>query len=376
VKKLWRYHRGKIAILVFVAAILFVNTPYTKALYKSAFLLLEIFPNSQVKPFGVFTKEPILKEVVYKSGDQEIHADLWIPNEKKKKYPAAVLHLGLDIDRKDERVTMIAEAIARTGTIVLTPNLPSLSNRRLTINTPTELRDSAIYLKSLNISDPKKLGFIALCAAGGPAFIASQSEQLKEVSFMVTINPFYDLNQLFTDVTSRKINGSDWKPSFKTVEIVNRETISGLEDKEDIEKLSELFVNIHVDKLSTGNFETLENPALQFNSQDSINTYFGLVNKDPKKSKSYLEASTTEQKNFMKNLSPSNYSKNTDQKIFVLSEIPNPYIPYTHARGFMNLGKTTLVEVDYTVAYPNKKPSLIDTIKSWYFVYRTLLYLS
>src|SRR3989344_5391010 len=111
------------AILVLMVAV--IITPWGRAFYKTLIILPEFIPNSPVKITDFLTKDPIIKEVEFKSEDRTIYADIWYPNSSGKR-PAAVLHLGIDIDRKDPRAQKLANAFARSGIITLVPNAPSL----------------------------------------------------------------------------------------------------------------------------------------------------------------------------------------------------------------------------------------------------------
>lgn len=370
-KSLGKY-KAQVIILVIILAIF---NPYTRAFFKSVLLISEIFPGSSVKPLGIFTKEPILKEVVYKSGGKEIFADLWSPNDRRK-HPGAVLHLGLDIDRKDPRVQMFAKSLARSGIIVLAPNIPSISNRRLTRETPRELEDSFKYLTSLNLVDKKKTGFMGLCVAGAPTLIAAQSKDLKnKVAYLITINPYYDLSSLYKEITIRKINGEIWIPHFKTVEVFNRETIFQVDDEKDKETLSKLLINIDQERLSRGLFDKVD-PYKTFNTDEAIEVYLGLTNKDPQKSDSYLKNATKKQKDYLKALSASTYVKDFKPKTFILSEKPNHYLPYTEAEDFAkNIKGSVFEEVNFTVTEPTYRIGFKDGIKSFIFLWKVLSFL-
>ncbi|MEK7559512.1 MAG: hypothetical protein AAB521_04360 [Patescibacteria group bacterium] len=375
-KFITRFLRQYEAQIIIVAIILLIFNPYSRAFYKSVLLITDLIPNSKIQPLKFFSKEPILKEVSYKSGNEEIYADLYIPNSRGK-HPAAVLQIGLDIDKSDPRIAKIASSIARTGIIILVPNIPTISQRRLTRDSPREFADSYKYLISLdNLVDQNKTGFMTFCGASGPAFISAQSPDLKtKVDFFVTIDPYYDLNDLYKEITTKQINGKPWAPHAKTVEVFNREAIFQLEDEDDKRILSDLLVSIGEEKLSRGEYEKVD-PEIEFETEEAKATYFELTNTDPEKSDYYLSNAPQKQKDYLKALSASTYVKDFRPKVFILSEKPSPYLPYTHAEGYhKNIKDSVFQEVSFATADLNPKISLIDAAKSFYFLWRVLGYL-
>src|SRR3989304_6090076 len=96
--------------LIFIFLILFILVGASKtgqAFFESVFLTLTWATEGKFTPINSFTNKPYTFEVYYQSGNETIAADLWIPNERKNTYPAAVLDLGIDIDRKDPRVQKV-----------------------------------------------------------------------------------------------------------------------------------------------------------------------------------------------------------------------------------------------------------------------------
>lgn len=376
-KKLWKNHRGKILLFVIIFVILFVSLPQTKAIYKSLFLLLEVAPNSQVKPLGFFSKEPILKEVVYKSGDKEIFADLYLPNDNKK-HPAAVLQLGLDIDRKDSRVVMTAEALARSGIIILSPNLPTLSVRRITEDSPNELVDSFIFLKSVAQVDKKKLGFMGFCATAGVDFVSAADKRIKDdVNFIVAVDPYYDFRSLYKEITLRKLeDGKEWIPHFKSVEILNREAILLLPSANDQTILKKYLVNIPHKKLSEGEYENLTFYDRSRLTPDGLNLYLAFTSKTEKDVEKYLNLGTDIQKDVIKMLSPSEYINSISAARFVLVDTDNTLIPYTQGKKFNGKVNTYSETTIVPSGEASRSVSLRDITMLYKFLYPFLLKLN
>ena len=321
------------AILVLMVAV--IITPWGRAFYKTLIILPEFIPNSPVKITDFLTKDPIIKEVEFKSEDRTIYADIWYPNSSGKR-PAAVLHLGIDMDRKDPRAQKLANAFARSGIITLVPNIPSLGQRRLLPDGKKDLIASFEFLKSQPNVKSQNIGYIGFCASGGLVILASEDPKIvDQVKFVVTVNPYFDLLSLYEDLTLRQVKDNGqilaWKPNFKTVEIYNRETINLLESREEQKILNNHLVLIDQDRLENGDFEPLSKMELAKLSKKAKFTYEFLTNKDQTKVLYYRENTTSEQKAFIKDLSPSTSIEYLKAKTFILMDKNNIYIPYTEA---------------------------------------------
>ena len=327
--------RTKIIWAVLILTVALIITPWGRAFYKTLIILPEFIPNSPIKTAGILTRKPIIKEVEFKSEDRTIYADIWYPNSQGK-HPAAVLSLGVDIDRKDERAQKLANVFARSGIITLVPNIPSLGRRRVLAEAKNDLVASFEYAKSLQNTKQDKVGFIGFCASGGLVLLASEDTKIAEnVTYVVTVNPYFNLSNLYKNITLRQIedNGKtyDWNPNFKTIEIYNRETIEGIKSAKDRKILYDRLIILDIDKLETEESPPLTQEEINQLSDEALFTYDALINKDPTKVSYYLENINDAQKEFLKDLSPSTNIDNLKAQTFILVDVNNVFTPYTEA---------------------------------------------
>jgi len=383
--KIFKRHKLKIIFLILAVLILAVlNTKWGRAFLKTTTFLPGIVPNSPIETVNPFATKLVIKEVEFTSGGRTINADLWLP-KKSGKFPAAVLHLGVDIDRKDQRAQRVANASARSGVATLVPNVPSLSQRRVLLETKEDMIAAFEYLKTRPEVIPEKLGFIAFCASGGLALVAAEDAQVNEkVAFVVAINPYYDLFTLYKALsTHQKANGSSWHPDFKTAEIYNRETINTLSDDKEKEILSNYLVWINRTNLSSGNYRELSGGDRVKLSKDASFIYDFLTNKDPAKFDFFEKNLLPEQQKLREGLSPSTQINNLNAKVFFLADINNVYIPYTEAKMLkeslsdenVEYLETTLLpgaDLPWEIS-PKDLPGIFDLFK---FVYKFFLELS
>lgn len=386
--KLIKKHGFKI-IVAFIAVILVAsNIPWGRTFYKTVLILPEFMPNSPVKPGNFLTKEPIIQEVQYESFGRTINADLWLPATRGK-HPAAVLHLGVDIDRKDERIQRLANAFARSGVATLVPNIPSLERRRVLAEGKDDLISSFEYLRSQAQIKKDKVGFIGFCASGGMVLLAAEDPKIADqIAFAVVINPYFDLTSLYENITLRRTeeNGQElpWKPSFKTVEIYNRETVSLLDNELDLEILKNYLVKISPEDLVRGRYQTLTEKDQSRLSEEAKFTYDLLTNKDPQKTSYYQENTTAAQKTFVRELSPKTQIDKLKAKTFILMDKNNIYIPYTEAKMLSEalegkdhlFVKTKILPEGDLVGSLPPKDYFFEGIKIFRFVYSILLEVS
>ena len=338
--KLFKKHGFKIIGAIIVVILLMSAIPQGRAFYKTLLILPEFVPNSSFKPINFLTKDPVIKEVQYQSAERTIDADLWLPNTQGK-HPAAILHLGVDIDRKDQRVMKLANAFSRSGVAILVPNISSLGRRRILAEAKEDLITSFEYLNSQSNINSKKTGFVGFCASGAIVLLVAEDPKIADqIKFIVTINPYYDLFSLYESLTLRQITDdgqtSQWRPDPKTVEIYNRETINLLGIIKDREILHPYLSFADREILANGNFTKLSEKEEKALSKEGEFTYDLLANKDPNLVSFYENGATTAQKNFVRELSPSTNIANLKAKTYILSDKNNVYIPYTEAEALNN----------------------------------------
>ncbi len=323
-----------VALILFLTVILSVT--FRKEI-KAGLFLIQIIPNNPIKPLNLITPRPVVSQVIYKSDEgEDIYADLWLPR-KKGNFPGVVLHLGVDIDKDDTRSQQLASAMARSGFAVLVPNINSLHKRRLLESSKNELISSLQFLIAEKNVNPEKTGFVAFCASGGLAAVAAADSAIREkTSFLVLINPYYDLSNIYSAISTHKIlDGEkevDWEPHFKTVEIYNREAINLLSSESERELLLKKLVPADPEKLAKRNFDKLTSEEFETLSTQAQNTYLALTARNKSEVVRYYDQRSMEQENFRKSLSPGTHITDVKAKTFLISDKNNVYIPFTEAK--------------------------------------------
>ena len=126
----------KVFITVFAigaATLLLSFTPQVRATIRALGFVPQVLPNVPAKPAEWFTDTPERKEVTYPLRDGGTGtADLYVPAGGGE-HSAIMFFLGVNpAGKNDERVVNVANAIARSGIVVMIPWSERMAERRVT----------------------------------------------------------------------------------------------------------------------------------------------------------------------------------------------------------------------------------------------------
>lgn len=166
-------------------------------------------------------------------------ADLYVPGESAR--ARMVLVPGLSEDgRRDPRLVPFAESLARTGFLVLVPDLPAARALR------ADAADAeAIAAAVAAMPDgPGPLGVAAISYAAGPAFLAAlDPATASRVDFVITLGAYHDTETLATFLATGAHRGpgeSDWRqgrPDAEALWLFLLANAASLPDPDDAEAL-------------------------------------------------------------------------------------------------------------------------------------------
>lgn len=339
-KKIIEKHGLKIIGVVILVLTMLTLTRQGQALTKTTiFLYKEISDPLGNKPSSSITTSTI-KEVAYQSRGETIYADLWIPKAKNPEV-GVVLSLGTDIDRGDQRTLRLAKNLSEAGIVVFSPDIPSLSARRLSDDATVDLVNAFKFLKSDPYLKDKKVGMMGICSSGGLVVLAAENPEISsDLAFLVSINPYYDLHNLYRQLALRKFSdGEDeftWSPHFKTVEIFNRETIDLLKEATDKEILTDHLLDIENEKIAAGDYPPLADQEKKKLTEESIVAFEALTNRNQDKIENYFKTATPGQFTYLLEMSPSTKIKNHKAKTFIVADLNSTFFPYTQAKDLSN----------------------------------------
>ena len=181
-----------ILTLILVAAIFFLS-PFGRPIYKTFMLVSETAPNFPIKPLNLLTKDPRVEQIEFKLGNRDVNAALYRPAGEGK-HPAIIFTLGILFSRDNPNVVKFAQALARTGYVVLVPDLPDFLTGFVWTDSIDTLIASVEYLDGQEFVNKDKIGFTGFCVGGSAAIIASENEKIaKKVNFIAMV--FYYVHE-------------------------------------------------------------------------------------------------------------------------------------------------------------------------------------
>lgn len=260
VKKVLLKLRIPVAIVVLFFVVIFVF-PFP-AIGKTVLLATEVVPQFPFKPLKSLTKAPIIETVNIKTSQGEVAADIYRPNDHKK-HPAVIFTLGIAITKENEQVRQTSEALARSGFVVLTPDLPDFISGFVWTDSVDTLVSSVEYLDRLSFVDKKKIGFAGFCVGASASIIAAEDPKIaSKVNFITGVSPYYDLVSLSKATLSRKTTNSkrqieDWIPAPLTIDSVILGYINLVPNPDERDILKDFFIKKEIifgdkfDNLST-----------------------------------------------------------------------------------------------------------------------------
>lgn len=218
-----RRFSAAILLTVLAAALLALWHPVRVAL-QALLLLPAMFPAAPLDPLGQITPQPARThhEIPYAAGT--IEADVFHPGTPGP-HGGLVLLLGIgDLPRSDLGVRF-AEALARSGVVVMLPLSPGLLAERLTFDEVDGLVASYDLLTGLPDVDAERAGFVGLSASGALSIVAAAQPALRDrVRFVNSFGSYADARSLIVDVASHttEVDGQvvEWQPESRTESVV------------------------------------------------------------------------------------------------------------------------------------------------------------
>ncbi len=227
-----------VALALVVAAL--VITPQGRAAARAVGFVAQVLPAVPVKPATWFADAPTRQDIRYplSDGRGEGVADLYLPAGEGKR-SGMLLFLGVNpAGRDDARVVNLAEALARSGVVVMVPWSEAMTQKRVEAAEVDNLVRAFEYLAAHEAVDGERLGMAGFCVGASFALAAAQDERINEqVSVFNSFGGYYDARDLMAAVIARQRFYEDdvrvWQPADLSVEVVRRHLIDTLPDADE-----------------------------------------------------------------------------------------------------------------------------------------------
>lgn len=146
----------------------------------------------------------------YTVGEHRYVGDLYRPAGRPQ--AGIVLVPGVaEQGRDDPRLRSFAGALARSGFLVLVPEIGNLRELKIRPDDARSVADAFLYLRGRpELSDSCRAGIAAFSYAAGPAVLAAmQSELRDEVDFVLAVGGYFDLPAIVTYLTTGHVREGD-----------------------------------------------------------------------------------------------------------------------------------------------------------------------
>jgi dienelactone hydrolase len=153
-------------------------------------------------------RERLIEENVdVPSANGPIRARLYFAAERSKG-PGIVIAHGVHHDGIEERrLVSFARSLARTGRVVLTPELAELADYRITASGVSVIRDSVAYaLTREDHVEGERVGLIGFSFAGGLALVAASDPNVgQKLEFVTSVGGHHDLARVLGFLVRNRI---------------------------------------------------------------------------------------------------------------------------------------------------------------------------
>jgi dipeptidyl aminopeptidase/acylaminoacyl peptidase len=249
-----------------------------------------------------------------------------------KSGPGVILVHGVNESGKDdERIVWLADLLARSGFIVLTPDFQGFKSLTVRTSDVEELVASIRYLAGRREDGaPGRVGLIAFSYGAGPTVIAAADLRVRDqVQFVVSFGGYYDLLDVITFVTTGHYEFGDIRgqvtPNQYTRWIFLRYNLALISSAHDRKILKEITDAKAKDPaVDAGSLSATLGP-------EGRAAYDLLVNRDPNRVARLVEALSPSIREQIRFLSPSRVIRDLRARLFIIHSDPDDFIPTTES---------------------------------------------
>ena len=236
-----------LSLLAAAPIVFLIATPQGKAAFRAALFVPQVL-DVPFKPQPWFTGDPVRHEVMYRQETGMGVADVYrIPDGKRR--AAALLFLGANAAGRDDKdVVNLGEALARAGFVVMFHWSPTMA---LEHNIDPAEIDNLVrafqFLERQEWVDPERVGIGGFCVGASFSLVAAADPRISgRVRFVNAFGPYFDAKDLLLQVVTRSRfdqgERTPWQPDPLTLEVFANELIETLDNPEDIELVTKVYL--------------------------------------------------------------------------------------------------------------------------------------
>ena len=226
--------------------LLLAFTPQGRAAARTVLFIPQVLPSIPVEAQPWFIPDPVVSEVRFQTESGQAVADVYSPPGDAR-YSAVLFFQGVvPGGRFDPRVVALAEALARSGMVVMIPWLDTQVRGELVPEDIDSLVRGFQYLRSLDSVDPDRVGMGGICVGASFVTVAAQDARIREqVKFVNFLAGYYDISDLAKAIGTRSRFGdgysAPWEPDPLTYEVFRRHLTTGVSEAADRDLLARVF---------------------------------------------------------------------------------------------------------------------------------------
>ena len=280
------------------------------------------------------TRAPSVNLVIIPVGERTIEADLYYFQDGKKRAAILLTHGIIETGKNDPRLIRFAYSLARSGFVVLVPELVGMQSLRVLLSDVDDIVTSFRFLGSIKDQvDKEKMGLLGFSYGAGPTFMAASRPSIRyQVKFITSFGSYYDPINLVRFITTGYYEYGEKKgylrpePYGKWVFFVNN--LDYVERESDRKFLKEVFKKEESRKTGEGIEIQAELRSL---SPEGQALYELLVNKDPLRVEELFARTDRRFQNYIKRLSLAPVIPSVEAYMLVGHGTTDPLIPYTES---------------------------------------------
>ena len=140
------------------------------------------------------TPSPVVERLQISRGEEKIPADLYRLPDGKRRAAILLTHGIIEEGKDDPRLIRFARSLARSGFVVLVPELKGMKSFRILFSDVDDIVASFRFLASRKeIVDERKMGLLGFSYGAGPTIMAAGHPSIRhQVKFLVSFGGYYD----------------------------------------------------------------------------------------------------------------------------------------------------------------------------------------
>lgn len=220
--------------------------PQSRAAIRAGLFVTQILP-LPVKPQSWLRPEPVREAITFPLSGRHGDADIYRVSDGKVRAGILVTPGISPAPRDDHRIVNLGKALALAGFVAMFPWSPSMMSKRLNLDEPDNLVRAFEYLRGLPYVDPDRVGMAGFCVGASMLIVAASDPRIRDdVNFVSDFGGYYDMSDLFKQISSNRSfyrrTVEPWVPNHLTEEVLTNHLIESLEDDDERETLSRIFI--------------------------------------------------------------------------------------------------------------------------------------